>query len=943
MSIARLLALAEIRRMVGDDEMAKGSRLLDDGKLAYLARHEGKLFGEVQGSSGSPYRVSATFDEQGRVITRCTCPAARYTAVCKHATGLLVAWARTPAAFVETELGPQLEERRWEGQRSGTVRRGTASTKNLLAVGVEQAGVLARELAVTGVAGASEDRIEQLRDLAEQLRGNRLRRLGARTLELAQMLESSASRPEAVPYADLLTDLVLTVRKLEKHLAGQPLEQRYEEELIGRSWRKNDRQPVSGLDLLEVGYRVAHTPDDFTIRESHFVDLISGQHLTEKQIVPTSRARFETPKPSYAGLVLRGASGGLFPGFPPRRLYLESTGTPCRAGQPELRRMLELASPTLAEVTAAYQAHRRDVFAPDGWPVLVACERLHVRGGKMRVVDAQQGSLPLAAGRGMQQALVDILRERPRLRAVLGELMLDGVVTELHPRAILVEGETLSLRGLHAQPVRATPGRRSWQEEARASGLSPAAVAVGEVREQLATALITGLRALGPRGMDPLVARLRALGLQQPVPLLEQAVREPDPAQRLEPLVKAYVLLGIALVRLAGVQPVQGELLPLPGLPSVSVSAPAAWLPPAEAGRAVAQGSLSRYEADLHCARWYAEHEPQSVYPEWADGLARPHLVRALLQHPERARLLARRVLETDPGRAARQTAYLVLVSLGDEAALQQLEASASQETDAALASWIVRRAPERTIKIAEGAAKVLSDEILGGSRAADRIDAIRTAVRCGALECLPALRQVFHADPSAPLQREAMLGLAALGDAEMVDDLVQLLEARASIDEREALAATHALGLLGDARGIGALRAALASGFAPQVTLEALVQAGHVAVEPLMAQVAQQPELATRAALKNLMTRLHGPLVGEAIARQIEALAGEEAPAAVARWLKLASLDAQALQVALGAAHALADRLEGKLSTQLRKKLASWPEAEAPLTEDRWWSYLPP
>jgi hypothetical protein len=948
--LTRALGLAEIRRMVGDDEMAKGSRLLDDGRLSYLARHEGRLFCEAQGTGGNPYRVSASFDDQGRVITRCSCPAARYTAVCKHAAGLLVAWARDPAAFVESEMGPLAEEKPWQGQRGGTVRRGTANTKSLLGVGVEQAAALARELAVTGVAGMGEERIGQLRDLAEQLRGNRLRRLGARTLELAELLERSTERPEPIPYADLLTDLVLTVRKLEKHLAGQPLEQRHEEELVGRSWRKNDRQPVSGLDLLEVGYRVATTADDFTIRESRFVDLISGEQYTEKQIVPLVRARYETPKPSYAGLVLRGAAGGLFPGFPPRRLYLESPGAPSRAGQPELERLLELASPALAPVTAAYQAYRRDVFAPDGWPVLVACERLYVRGGRMRAVDAGGDSLPLAAGRGLQQAMVDILRERPRLRAVLGELALDGVVTELHPRALLVEGETLSLRGLHAQPVRRAPTRRSWQEEARASGLPAVAVALGEVREQLATALITGLRALVPRVVDPLAARLRELGLQQPLPLLEQAVREPDPAQRLEPVVKVYVLLGIALVRLAGVQPVQGELSSLPGLPSVSVSAPSPWLEPGEAGRRVAEGTLSRYEAELHCARWYAERAPSSVYPEWADGLARPHLVRALLQRPAQALVQARGVLETDPGRAARQTAYLLLESLADPAALQLLEQRASQETDAALASWAHRalerkgRLPDRGRKLAEGAAKILSDEILGGSRLADRTDAMRDAVACGALECLPALRQVFHGDPSAALQREAMLALAGLGDAEVVDDLVQLLDARASVDERDASAAARALGRLGDARGLGALLRALEAGFAPNVVLEALGAAGHVAVEPLMQRVAAQPELAGRAALKSMVTELHGPLVGEAIARQLEALAGEEAPAAVTRWLKLASLNGEALRPALRAALALAERLEGKLGAAVRKKLPAWPDAEAraaPEPAPRWWTYL--
>jgi hypothetical protein len=92
------------------------------------------------------------------------------------------------------------------------------------------------------------------------------------------------------------------------------------------------------------------------------------------------------------------------------------------------------------------------------------------------------------------------------------------------------------------------------------------------------------------------------------------------------------------------------------------------------------------------------------------------------------------------------------------------------------------------------------------------------------------------------------------------------------------------------------------------------------------------------------MVTELHGPLVGEAIARQLEALAGEEAPAAVTRWLKLASLNGEALRPALRAALALAERLEGKLGAAVRKKLAAWPDAEAraaPEPAPRWWTYL--
>jgi len=132
---------------------------------------------------------------------------------------------------------------------------------------------------------------------------------------------------DAGAYAELIGDLLLTIRKLEKHVAGEPLADEHVEELIGKVWTKKDRQPVSGLTLVEYAFLERTTADAFVIRESRFVDLESGQHFSEKQILPGFLVKRTEPKKSWAGRVLGQTAGSIYPTFSPRRLDVESIGS----------------------------------------------------------------------------------------------------------------------------------------------------------------------------------------------------------------------------------------------------------------------------------------------------------------------------------------------------------------------------------------------------------------------------------------------------------------------------------------------------------------------------------------------------------------------------------------------------------------------------------------
>ena len=285
MADAPRLTIPELRGYISDaSELVKGTQIADSGAILNPARHENRIFGETKGSGATPYRVSLTFGEKtGELKARCSCMAARSRPFCKHSAALLVAWARAPESFVVSDAPPVSDA---PARKAKNIKTGKAEGADLMKHGVERVLTLVRELAVAGIAVAGLDRVEQVRQLGESLRENRLRRLSARTLELSAIIRGATTtrgHVDAVAYADLVSDLLLTGRKLERHLAGEPLDDRYVEELIGKTWRAADRKPTTGLDLVEYAFLTSVTADNFVIRESRFVDCRAARTIARNR------------------------------------------------------------------------------------------------------------------------------------------------------------------------------------------------------------------------------------------------------------------------------------------------------------------------------------------------------------------------------------------------------------------------------------------------------------------------------------------------------------------------------------------------------------------------------------------------------------------------------------------------------------------------------------
>lgn len=950
-SVVKKVDVGDLRGIIVDsDELAKGTRLVDDKALSNLARHKNKLFCDVKGSSGAPWKVTLAFSETSSGVRAiCRCPAAmiQRRPFCKHAAALLVAWSRAPEAFVESE-GPPAGA---PGEaKKKAVKRGDATVADLRRRGVEQVGTLVRELAASGVASMGEERSEQIARLGAGLRDNKLIRLSARTLDLANMLAAGAAKRGSLPaiaYTDLVADLLLTARKLEKHLGGEAIDDRHVEELIGKTWRKTDLKTVSGLDLVEYAFFAWTTSDDYVIRESRYFDVASGAHYGEKQILPAGFIPDRPdPKPSRAGALLASASASAYPGYPPLRLAFTDLGDSKAIDHAVLARLTEQALPDVGSALTALQEHRRDVFAPDLLPVAIRVDTLFARGDRMQAVDAKGHALHLPVDPALEGRLGGALRDG-KLVTLIGDVGIDAALPTVWPHAAVIEGPLgLELRSL-VDPARSVKqgkigpeeGSAAWIASAREAGASAAAIALAEVREELAHAFVLGLASLGARTADPLVARLRDLGLEKQGALLAAIAQRGEIAERLDDFVKLYQILGIALVRLAGATHVDRDTMErVPTYESVFVQRPEATLTPRDVDRRRAEGTINRYESAVHYARYYEALPPEelaaNVFPIWADGSAAPYVVRAFAGRREQGLTAARKALASKRGRVAKITAIRVLQAIGGDDAAKILRALAAEERDVGLRALaadardaldlagpsgvaVRRRRGDVLARVNEIAQSGLTEP-----RKDDRIAAVHALTAQGHLGAIPPLRLALLSDASREVRKEAAMALALLGDTEMVETFLKMLRGRGE-DDKEAKIGADALGLLGDARGLRELIAAYAEGYKPAVVAEALRAMGPVALDPVIDLIEEHPEIAARKAALSVLEQLPDRELAATLIARLEERAARDSFADVAMlYLKLAAVHPDARRAVGKAVLALAgDREDLKTLVKAAKK----------------------
>ncbi|CAN5917082.1 hypothetical protein BH11MYX2_BH11MYX2_28370 [soil metagenome] len=900
------ITVAELRTIVADAaELAKGAKIADSKGISNLARHENKLFADAAGST--TYKVQAIHEEKGW-RGRCSCMAARSRPFCKHAAALLVAWQRSPDGFAVSDAPPP-----GSGEaKKKSVKTGKVDVKALMTQGVEQVATLVRELAVAGAASLADDRGDQVRALGENLREHKLRRLSAKTIALADLVDTARAKGDEfdhLAYAELLGDLLLTARKLEKHIAGEPLEDRHVEELIGKTWTKKDRGAIDGLDLVEVAFLQRETPDNFVIRESRFVDAKTGEHYSEKQILPGFLVKRTPPKLSYAGKLLRGAGGGLYPGFSPRRTDLE---TPCVAEPLKaeaLDTLVGKAVPSVKAAIAALADHKRDVFAPDTLPVVIACDMVIADRGRLQLADSDGSAVFLPDDDDAADRLASALAG-VSLAAVVGDLSLDGALPTLSPLAVVVRGkggqgprELRSIATGMAKPqsrkvrVDAGLGKRksNWAYTARALDLSTAAIALGEIREELADLIYTGLTSVTPRRVEAMAVRLGELSLVKQADLLRQTAARADASDRLDDIIRLHQVLGIALARLAGAAHVERDALAAsPMFASVFVRKATELLDPAEIRIKLARGEVNRFEAAALTGRYYETLPPDSlveqVFPAWADGSASPYIALAARARPEGALASAKRIVleyakegdgkvqrirRTRFPRMASITALRVLEALGTDDARKTLHMVASTHTDFTLRS-MARNAMGRLAGIAtelDPTLLAMRTALFNASTKEERARSAERLADAGDVGAIPYLRTSFSGDISSEVRDAAGRALGRLGDSESVDTFCIALAQR-DADHERAKTSAYALGSLGDVRGLAALVDAYRASWLTSTVAESLAAIGPAAIPMLLEVIELDPALLKRSTATTVFEDLRSEDLLPALVERVEALA---------------------------------------------------------------------
>lgn len=913
------LPVAQLKLVVSDaQELAKGMAIADKGGIRHLARHANKLYAEADGSGATPYKAQIVHDEKGW-RGRCSCMAARSRPFCKHAAALLVAWAREPAAFAVAEAAPTTAVAEGAGEnKRAKPKTGKVDAGALMRQGVEQTLTLVRELALSGVSTMSAERVAQVRALAETLRAERLRRISASLLELAALLDVAVSdfgQFDAEACAQTLTDISLTAKRIERHLSGaDPLKPEYVETLIGKTWNKKDRADAGSLDLVEYAFTHAVTADDYVIRESRFVDLGSGAHYSEKQILPAFLAKRTAPKRSYAGFVLRGAGGGRYPGFAPFRLDLASEGSFDEPTATDYARLLAGALPGVAPALAALMDARKDVFGADSVPVAIRLDSLYAEGERLFAVDAGGDSLLVGGGADTVLALTQALAQA-ELQCVLGDLVLQGAMPCLNPLALLIRraghDDLVPLpapdsAALLLQRRRKAGARRErWIETGRELGVGVPALALGEVREELADVLAEGLSALNPRRADGMVGRLQGLGLGKPAALLAEVAQRADPGEKLDDTIRLLQVLGIGLTRLAASKKIErATLVRSPLHPAIEVRPPEVHLDAdqllAELGSSRLHGHSRAIAIDRALAEFDSDTLARLAPTLFADGSVCGLVVQRYAAHPDLALELAQHALEAGAMRARRWTLeaeYADHARVAKLSAILLLQALATPAARELLRRYCEQRRPDPALKamanwaLDPAQAPHVHPEMLDGLHAGnreDRIDALQRIGRNGAIGAIHAVRLVAASDPSLPVRHAAWAALALLLDVGIVPMLIAKLEARRD-DEDSAREAAHALGLLGDSRAIGPLLDAFDEAFKPAIIADSLRAIGPAVLPALIGRVDRRPVLAERKVAQDLVVGVGAEVTRDYLAARLQQLPADDLLPAAQRYLKLA------------------------------------------------------
>jgi hypothetical protein len=344
---------ARLAELAGAAAYKAGRDYLRKGNVRDATVSATAAYATVKGSTS--YRVTIAFPSVETTKVTCTCPAHRRNKHCKHVVAVCTALIEQPASFAVVDAPPEPP-----APTRAPRKRGPAAPKvdpaERRAAGLGVLDRLLTELTDGGLAQLGPEKAALIEQCAELVRALKLRRLGNLLMQLqrvvaptvaawsaggagwptgsqmtgaqlAMVVPSAVASARAVAetraaseFPRLLLELYLCRTAVGAHLdEASALDPRLAEDLFGKTWRAEELEMVSGLELVQVA--ATHENDgEFAITSSYLVDLGSLEVYAERQITP-ARLRGATPlTPHRVRLLVEDA--GLYPGLSPRRIRL---------------------------------------------------------------------------------------------------------------------------------------------------------------------------------------------------------------------------------------------------------------------------------------------------------------------------------------------------------------------------------------------------------------------------------------------------------------------------------------------------------------------------------------------------------------------------------------------------------------------------------------------
>jgi hypothetical protein len=392
-----------LRELAGDAAYTAGRDYMKKGLVKQGSVAGTKAYASVAGSTD--YRVTIDFTADELKVV-CTCPAHRRSKYCKHVVAVSCLLLEKPEQFSAVDPLPETPAApKAAAKKSGTSRKKAPETVPMRAAGLETVDRLLAELTAGGLMALGPDKAALIAAAGELVRSLKLRRLGNLIMRLQRAQDLPADQ-----FADLLVDLWLTRQAVGAHLDERvALDPQVAEDLLGKTWRDEELESVTGLQLFEIAY-TNENDGEFQIETAYLAEVATGVVFADRLITPMKIGTSTKGRMRHLMLL---DEGGLYPGAAPRRVKVRRMRRAPLTSE-HVARFLEQTPTTVVELRRLLVERLGEPFGPPELPVLFRPAALVAQGDLVGALDRASQFVELSMPEKWRSELPGLLPEAGR-------------------------------------------------------------------------------------------------------------------------------------------------------------------------------------------------------------------------------------------------------------------------------------------------------------------------------------------------------------------------------------------------------------------------------------------------------------------------------------------------------------------------------------------------